>query len=455
MEISGFEKLTLTDYPGKVACIVFTQGCNFKCPFCHNSDLIKFKEGEILEKDVLDYIDKRKNMLDGVVITGGEPTMQRDLISFLKQIKDLGLNIKLDTNGVKPDVLEKIIKLKLVDYIAMDIKSDKENYSLVSGVKVEFKNIDKSVNLIKNSDVEFEFRTTVIKNYHSYETLLKIEPGLSKYFTTLNSSHDLLKMALLYFNKLIDIHISEENNIYNAKVKITNGRMITIIDFIKKEKESIVKITKEKLNQGFITDYTVDIYCYDEEYRSKENPDKMKEILKDFSTLFYIPEELALFFYQNFNKYYMELNKQRILSEMKLEQLTRPDKEQYSFTRPMSLNELKKVWTITDPNFQKINILEALKRNIVEPKVVFANPLFKEILKYYAGMNAGIIDTSGIIIGKNEETYSKYYVWIKSDKIEILREQISKERAQELFYLSENNLDNDYLKEFFGFFKSR
>ena len=112
MEISGFEKLTLTDYPGKVACIVFTQGCNFKCPFCHNSDLIMFKEGEILEKDVLDYIDKRKNMLDGVVITGGEPTMQGDLISFLKQIKDLGLNIKLDTNGVKPDVLEKIIKLK-------------------------------------------------------------------------------------------------------------------------------------------------------------------------------------------------------------------------------------------------------------------------------------------------------------------------------------------------------
>ena len=309
--------------------------------------------------------------------------------------------------------------------------------------------------LCNKIDLDFLLPKKIAIRSWIYETLLKIEPGLSKYFTTLNSSYDLLKMALLYFNKLIDIHISEENNIYNAKVKITNGRMITIIDFIKKEKESIVKITKEKLNQGFITDYTVDIYCYDEEYRSKENPDKMKEILKDFSTLFYIPEELALFFYQNFNKYYIKLNKQRILSEMKLEQLTRPDKEQYSFTRPMSLNELKKVWTITDPNFQKINILDALKRNIVEPKVVFANPLFKEILKYYAGMNAGIIDTSGIMIGKNEEAYSKYHLWIKSDKIEISREQISKERAQELFYLSENNLDNDYLKDFFGFFKSR
>ena len=138
MEISGFEKLTLTDYPGKVACIVFTQGCNFKCPFCHNSDLIKFKEGEILEKDVLDYIDKRKNMLDGVVITGGEPTMQRDLISFLKQIKDLGLNIKLDTNGVKPDVLEKIIRLKLVDYIATELKYyRRENIAVINDKDIE------------------------------------------------------------------------------------------------------------------------------------------------------------------------------------------------------------------------------------------------------------------------------------------------------------------------------
>ena len=225
MEISGFEKLTLTDYPGKVACIVFTQGCNFKCPFCHNSDLIKFKEGEILEKDVLDYIDKRKNMLDGVVITGGEPTMQRDLISFLKQIKDLGLNIKLDTNGVKPDVLEKIIKLKLVDYIAMDIKSDKENYSLVSGVKVEFKNIDKSVNLIKNSGVEFEFRTTVIKNYHSYETLLKICQFLGNnvkyYLQNFENSSKVLNKKLGGFSKdeLLDIESRLKKKFPNVSVR--------------------------------------------------------------------------------------------------------------------------------------------------------------------------------------------------------------------------------------------
>ena len=185
MEISGFEKMTLTDYPGYVAAIVFTQGCNFKCPFCHNSDLIYFKKGSIDENEILNYLSKRKNVLDGVVITGGEPTMQKDLISFLNKIKDLGLKIKLDTNGAKPESLKKIIELKLVDYIAMDIKSSKENYSKASGVGVDLNKISKSVKLIKESGLDFEFRTTVVKKYHDLADLASICEFIgrdSKYF---------------------------------------------------------------------------------------------------------------------------------------------------------------------------------------------------------------------------------------------------------------------------------
>lgn len=174
MEISGFEKLTLTDYPGCIASIVFTQGCNFKCPFCHNSDLLKFKDGLYSETEILHYLNKRKNMLDGVVITGGEPTMQKDLISFLEKIKKLGLKIKLDTNGARPEVLKQLIELKLIDYIAMDIKSERNNYALVSGGCVNLKKVNESVNLIKKSGIEFEFRTTIIKNFHNFNAISKI-----------------------------------------------------------------------------------------------------------------------------------------------------------------------------------------------------------------------------------------------------------------------------------------
>lgn len=205
MEISGFEKLTLTDYPGHIACILFTKGCNFKCPFCHNSDLITFGKGNISQTDVMDYLKKRKSMLDGVVITGGEPTMQKDIMSFIKSIKDLGLKVKLDTNGYNPIVLKGLIDEKLIDYIAMDIKADEVNYSLVSGININYNKIIESVDYIKKSGIDYEFRTTVVKEYHNYEILNSICEYLGKntkyYIQNFENSSNVLNQKLNGFDK--------------------------------------------------------------------------------------------------------------------------------------------------------------------------------------------------------------------------------------------------------------
>ena len=310
-------------------------------------------------------------------------------------------------------------------------------------------------NLCNNIDIDYVLLKKITIKDSFYHTLLKIEPQLNQYFTISTSKYELLNMTLFYYNKLICFNITKENNVYKIKIKITNSQKINIIEFIKKETESIVKIIIQKLQHGLITNYESNIYYYDEHYHKKNNPDKAKEILKDFSNLFCIPEEFALFFYQNFKKYKLELNRQKILSECELDRLTRPQKEEYHFTNPIILNSLDKIFSITFPEFQKVDIINALKKNIVEPNVIFSKPLFEDILKYYAGVNMGIIDSFGIIIGKDLENYSKYQLWIKSDKIEISREQISKKCAQELFYLSEDNIDNDYLKDFFGISRSK
>ena len=184
MKISGLEKLTLTDYPGKLACIVFTQGCNFKCPFCQNSTLIECSDGLLNEKYIFDYLNKRKNVLEGVVITGGEPTIQKDIKEFIKKVKKLGLKVKLDTNGNNYKVIENLLEERLLDYIAMDVKSTLEDYETIAGTKVNIQNIKKSIEIIKNSKIDHEFRTTIIKDFH---TITKIKSiigllGNSKYY---------------------------------------------------------------------------------------------------------------------------------------------------------------------------------------------------------------------------------------------------------------------------------
>lgn len=188
MIISGVQKLTLLDFPGRTACTVFFSGCNFRCPFCHNAILVERPQeaGSVLEDDFFDFLKMRKGLLDGVAITGGEPTLNKDLPDFMAKIKELGYAVKLDSNGTNPEMLEKIISEGCVDYIAMDIKNCKEKYPLTAGTDSRFmERIEKSVDILMQKRVDFEFRTTVVKQLHTVEDMIKLSEwikGDEKYF---------------------------------------------------------------------------------------------------------------------------------------------------------------------------------------------------------------------------------------------------------------------------------
>ncbi|MBO4539024.1 MAG: anaerobic ribonucleoside-triphosphate reductase activating protein [Clostridia bacterium] len=186
MRISGLQKLTLLDYPEKVACTVFTFGCNFRCPFCHNAGLVVGEQPEeIKEDDFFAYLDKRKGVLDGVAITGGEPTLQKDLIPFIKRIKEKGLSVKLDTNGARPEVIKEILDQGIVDYFAMDIKNGPKKYAATAGVDIDLNKIKESIALLIERAPDYEFRTTVVKGFHEKGDFLEIGKmiaGAKKYF---------------------------------------------------------------------------------------------------------------------------------------------------------------------------------------------------------------------------------------------------------------------------------
>ena len=177
----------MIDYPDKVACIVFTQGCNFRCPYCHNPELVKPEMfGESLnEEEFFDFLKERTGKLDAVSITGGEPTLQYDLIEFIKKIRDLGFLIKLDTNGTNPEMLKEIIDQKLVNYLAMDIKAPFSKYEEITRMPVNIEKIKQSVEMIKNSGLNYEFRTTLVKKLLSSEDIEQIGrdiAGAKQYF---------------------------------------------------------------------------------------------------------------------------------------------------------------------------------------------------------------------------------------------------------------------------------
>ncbi len=174
VQIKGFQKTTFIDYPNKVASLVFTGGCNFRCPFCHNGGLVlnPNQYPTTLPETVLQHLEKRKGMIDGLVITGGEPTLMPGLTEFIKSIHQMGVAVKLDTNGTNPEVLEELIELNLLDYIAMDIKHDFNKYKSVIGPShVDIDTLKTSVKMIITSGVDHEFRTTVIKGIHSEEDI--------------------------------------------------------------------------------------------------------------------------------------------------------------------------------------------------------------------------------------------------------------------------------------------
>ncbi len=188
MKIQGLQKLTLLDFPGKVACTVFTAGCNFRCPFCHNASLVVNipKETEITQEQFFAFLQKRQGVMDGVCVSGGEPLLQPGIEDFIKKIKEMGYAVKLDTNGSFPEKLQRLVEDRLIDYVAMDIKNSREAYSITSGVEpLDIVSIEKSVSYLKEGHIPYEFRTTVVKNFHTEEEFERIGQwllGAQKYF---------------------------------------------------------------------------------------------------------------------------------------------------------------------------------------------------------------------------------------------------------------------------------
>ena len=188
MKIHGLEKMSLVDYDGKVAATVFTGNCNFRCGFCHNSALVLSSNtlAEIPETDIFDYLKKRKGLLDAVCITGGEPTLHKDLPLFIEKVKNLEYFVKLDTNGTNPEMVKSLNESGLVDYFAMDIKNDLDSYTEIIGItNFDVKNVVKSVEYFLSGKANYEFRTTLINEFHKESNILKIAnwiKGAEKYF---------------------------------------------------------------------------------------------------------------------------------------------------------------------------------------------------------------------------------------------------------------------------------
>lgn len=185
MLLSGIQKFTLLDFPGKIACILFTGGCNYRCGFCHNpefvlpEELAKLRKNFIPEEAALNFLKKRRGMLDGVVISGGEPTIMPDLESFIRKVRDLGFAVKLDSNGNRPEALRSLIGKGLVDYVAMDFKTSLPGYHALVGNGADEMKLRESIELLKEGAAEYEFRTTLIREVHTREILEAMRETLS------------------------------------------------------------------------------------------------------------------------------------------------------------------------------------------------------------------------------------------------------------------------------------
>lgn len=210
MVIQGLQKLTLLDYPEKVACTVFTAGCNFRCPFCHNASLVidTYRNKAIPEEEIWKFLEKRKGVLDGVCVTGGEPLIQHGIEDFLARIQEMGYAVKLDTNGSFPDKLRRITEEGLVDYVAMDLKNSPKNYGRIIGIEgYDLTNIRKSVEFLLGDPVPYEFRTTVVQEFHQrsdFEAIGEWIAGAKRYYLQqFQDSGDLIRPGLHAYNENI------------------------------------------------------------------------------------------------------------------------------------------------------------------------------------------------------------------------------------------------------------
>ncbi|MCR5448750.1 MAG: anaerobic ribonucleoside-triphosphate reductase activating protein [Solobacterium sp.] len=187
MKIHGLQKMTLLDFPGRVACTVFTGFCDMRCPFCHNYELVDGSAPAIMTSDELfSFLSKRKGLLDGVAITGGEPCLNEELPELLRKIREMGFQTKLDTNGNHPQMLKRILDEGLIDYAAMDVKNSRAKYAMTIGLsRFDTKNIEESIDLLKHSDIDYEFRTTVVHEFHEdadFEEIGQMISGAKHYF---------------------------------------------------------------------------------------------------------------------------------------------------------------------------------------------------------------------------------------------------------------------------------
>ncbi|NLT52481.1 MAG: anaerobic ribonucleoside-triphosphate reductase activating protein [Ignavibacteria bacterium] len=182
MKIAGIQKISLIDYPGNISTVLFTQGCNFRCIYCHNPQLVypEFFQPIILLHDIFEYLEKRKNQIDAVVISGGEPTLHHDLPEFIIKIKKIGYKVKLDTNGSNPEMLDKLLSENLVDFIAMDIKHIPAKYKIICGVDININKIIESIKILDKSSINVQFRTTVMNEFHTKEDMDGISALIKK-----------------------------------------------------------------------------------------------------------------------------------------------------------------------------------------------------------------------------------------------------------------------------------
>jgi anaerobic ribonucleoside-triphosphate reductase activating protein len=195
MKIHGLQKMTLLDYPGKVACTVFLGGCDMRCPFCHNAELIDGSAEPVMDdRELLSFLSKRTGLLDGVAFTGGEPTLRKDLPELFEKIKAMGFPIKLDTNGMHPDRLRMLLEERLVDYVAMDIKNSPEKYAATCGLpELNLTPVYSSIEILKQSGIDYEFRTTVVEEFHEYsdfEKIGKMIAGAKAYYLQMFTDRD-------------------------------------------------------------------------------------------------------------------------------------------------------------------------------------------------------------------------------------------------------------------------
>lgn len=224
-KLAGLQKTTFIDYPEKIACIVFTQGCNFRCGYCHNPELFENKEPVLSVPAFFEFLNKRKGKLDGVVITGGEPTLHgKDLIEVIKEVKSLSFLVKLDTNGTHPDVLQELLNENLLDYIAMDIKAPLTKYKTITQTDIDTKIIKKSIDMIMNSGVDYEFRTTIVKSQLSVEDLRQIGEliqGAKRYY-----------MQKFLATKILDETLMSEESYTDEEFKNLRTILEEYVDFV-------------------------------------------------------------------------------------------------------------------------------------------------------------------------------------------------------------------------------